>query len=175
MKIFFVALITIGSLNAFAGGDTSPPCLPTDATEVLLTEGKVLDRGGNEVSYRIVMEARRCQSRAGTKTMKYLFLHYDAPIQRSENDGLLLGDMFDYSGTAINIFHSFSLRVSDDIVTKEGLKLQLGGMTDNSTLPLSSIPKGFIGGKGTFVTVFGNAFPTHTIEGPFSKYKALKY
>jgi hypothetical protein len=172
MKIVLVTLLTIGSLNAFAGGGPihdTPPCLQTDAAEVLLTEGKVLDRGGHEVNYRIVMKAERCQSKVKTFTRKNLFLHYDAPVQRSEKDGLLLGETINWSGNAFDIFQEFSLRVHEDTVTKEGLKILIGGMAVDNTLPLLSIPKGFIGDKGTIITVVGNAFPTHSIQGPFAK------
>jgi hypothetical protein len=172
MKTVLVTLLTIGCLNAFAGGGPiheTPPCLEIGKAEVVLSEGNVVDRGGHQVSYRIVMEATRCQSKARTMTRKTLFLHYDAPVQRSENDGLLLGEMMDWSGTAVDISAKFSLRVHESTVTEKGLKIQIGGMTDDNTLPLSSIPKGFIGGKGTIITVFGNAFPTHSIQGPFVK------
>ena len=171
MKTVLLTLVTFGCLNAFAGGGPrhdSASCILTSKAEVVLKEGEVLDRGGNQVKYKIVMEAQRCRSKVTTLTRKVLFLHYDTPVQRSGNDGLLQGEKLDWSGTAVNISSKFSHRVHDETVTEEGIKILIGGMTDDSSLPLTSIPSGFVGGKGTIITIFGNAFPTHSIQGPFT-------
>lgn len=97
-----------------------------------------------------------------------MYLHYDAPVQRSEDDGIMLGKKFDWSNTAHDIEDSFSLNEQEETVTEIGLKIYLGGRVDDNS-PLTSIPSGFIGGKGTALTFLGNAFPTHTIMGPFTK------
>lgn len=171
MKTVLVTLLTIGSLNVLAGGDVPPPCVSEESSEILLSEGIVLDRGNNEISYRMVMRGYRCHrsDKAKTVTTKTLVLHYDAPIQRSKNDGLLIGKASNTGVAESSLHEYFSTGLPDDFVAEKGLKLLVGGVIDDNNLPLSSIPRGFIGDRHTRIRVFGNAFPTHWIQGPFAK------
>jgi hypothetical protein len=168
MKNLLVTITLFGSLNLFAGGDAPLPCLPIEKATVRLKSGSVLDRGNNSVNYIIVMDATRCKRGETITTNKYLFIHYDAPALRQENDGLLIGESFDWDGVENNIFPIFKHSFDVEKVTEDGIKIQIGTASDVDNSSLDSVPQGFIG-SNTVLRIYGNAFPTHSISGPFTE------
>jgi hypothetical protein len=168
MKSLLATIVFAASINSFAGGDVPLPCLTTERATVTLKTGSVLDRGNNAVNYKILMEAEKCKRGNELFSIKNLFIHYDAPILRQKDDGKLLGEMFNFGIQEINIFEISRHRFDDELVTQRGIKIQVGTIADDPNLSLEKIPQGFIADSFTSITMYGNAFPTHTFRGPFA-------
>jgi len=169
MKHTFVFALSLIALNANAGGGPSGPttrCGPD--TVRVLRESSVLDRGGNRVAYRIKMTAARCERLAEVFTVQRLYINYDAPKLRQEQDGRLIGDTIVWSGKQFGIYQHPHARLHDSTVTESGITMQIG----DSRTPgedTQTVPDSLKADNATVIEVLGNAFPTHTIVGPFDR------
>ncbi len=170
MKKFLLALMCFGCFSAYAGGGFDRSCVPIEEAIVKMKEGRVLDRGGHSVRYEIFMKANRCRSQFETITNKYLFLRYDFPVQRSW-EGQILGraQKFSHIDPTLTIHLSDFVWSSSSQGAENGIELNLGYFRDENHVPLRSVPRGFIGDRTVFITLYGDAFPTHKIKGPFAE------
>lgn len=138
--------------------------------ETVLRTDFALDRGNNKIPYKIVMIGQRCFRRSGNVVVsKNLFINYDAPKVRQENDGLLQArTSLSFLGKKNVLGEHPFVATGDSAVTEEGLIMHIAGAIVPDS-DLSVVPEGFKADSSVAITVFGNAFQTHHIKGPFDQ------
>lgn len=160
--------IMLASSMAFAGGaspDSGERCYPT--VETVVRTQKVRDRGGYKIPVQIVLEARRCENvnTGAVVVTKILLARYQAPRIRGPNDGAMLGSLVSWQPTKLHQHPQAS--TDSEQVAQWGITLRLGfGRYPESSL--TEVPDE-LAGPSASVKVFGDAFPTHFLTGPFNK------
>ena len=151
----------------YAGGDAPPQMICEKMVETVIRQAFVADRGGNQTSYKIVLKAQRCRRKGQTLVLKYLFVIYDAPKVRHENDGLIQAATINFAKPN-DLFNSPSARHHFTTVTSGGISMQIAGSTYPDS-ELTMVPDNMTGDARTVIQVFGDAFPTHDVTGPFEQ------
>lgn len=170
MKVLILILSSLTASVCFAGGPTtSPPLICGEKVETVTRQDSVLDRSGNQIPYRIVLQSSRCTRDSQVYTSRYLFIRYDLPTILKENDGLLQAITTIWSGKDYSLFRFPTSRSHQSTITAKGyIEMQIAG----SILPdgdLTKVPPSQAADNSTVIQVFGDAFATHTIVGPFDQ------